>query len=315
MNRREFILSAAAATAVTPRLWSNPSDQSGPIPAIDTHTHFYDPTRPQGVPWPPQDNRLLYRPVYPEEFRKLSSPFHVVGTVVVEASDRVEDNAWVLDLAQTNPGIVGLIGNLRPGHADFAANLKRFSADPLFLGLRLRGLSPSEMVEASALADIKRVADRDQTIDIHGGTKMLAPAILMAKRFSALRIVLNHLPFKDWDGDPAAMRADLAEVAACPNIFIKVSEVVRRREGQVVTDPAFYRPGLDALFDQFGPDRLVFGSNWPVSDQTAPYAKVHGVVADYFSTHGREVAEKYFWRNSHVAYRWIPRGPAAALLA
>jgi L-fuconolactonase len=315
MNRREFILSSAAAAAVTPNLWSATSAPTSPIPAIDTHTHFYDPTRPQGVPSPSPNSSLLYRPVYPEEFRKLSSPYNVVGTVVVEASEWVEDNAWVLALAESNPGIVGLIGNLRPGHQDFAANLERFSANPLFLGLRLRGLSPKEMVEDAALADIKRVADRDQTIDIHGGPKMLAPAALMAKRLPSLRIVLNHLPFNEWDGDPAVMRVDLQKVAACSNIFIKVSNVVRQREGKVLTDPAFYRPQLDVLLDQFGPHRLVFGSNWPVSNQTAPFANVHGVVADYFSTQSRGIAENYFWRNSHVAYRWIPRGLAAALLA
>ena len=239
----------------------------------------------------------------------------MVGTVVVEASDWVEDNAWVLELAKSNPDIVGFIGNLRPGHPDFAANLNRFSADPLFLGLRLRGLRPSEMTEAKALADIKRVADRDQTIDVHGGVKMLDPVSLIATRLPSLRIVINHLPFENWDGDPAAMRAALAGVAAHPNVYVKVSAVVRQREGKVVTDPDFYRPGLDVLFDQFGPDRLVFGSNWPVSDLIAPYEYVHGVVSEYFATKSRDVAEKYFWRNSHTAYRWLPRGAAAALLA
>ena len=314
MTRRDFVLSATAVTALAANLSCGRSVKAGPIPAIDTHTHFYDTSRPQGVPWPPQDNPLLYRPVFPEAFRAVSTPYNVVGTVVVEASDWVEDNAWILELAKSNPDIFGFIGNLRPGHPDFAANLNRFSADPLFLGIRLRGLSPSEMTEAKALADIKRVADRDQTIDIHGGAKMLAPISLMASRLPSLRIVINHLPFEDWDGDPAAMRAALAEVAAHPNVYVKVSAVVRQSEGEVVTDPDFYRPGLDVLFDQFGPDRLVFGSNWPVSDLIAPYANVHGVVSEYFASKSRDVAEKYFWRNSHTAYRWLPRGPAATLL-
>ena len=315
MNRRDFILSTAAAAAVSPELWSNPTRPSDPVPAIDTHTHFYDPTRPQGVPWPPENNSLLYRPVYPEEFQRLTSPYNVVGTVMVEASEWVEDNAWGLDLAKSNSSIVGLIGHLRPGHPDFVASLARFSANPLFLGLRLRGLSPSEMVEAASLADIKHLADRDQTLDILGGAKILAPAEEIARRFPKLRIVINHLPFSDWDDDPAAMRAGLARLAKAENVFVKVSAVVRRIEGKVVTDPDFYRSGLDVLLDQFGPDRLVFGSNWPVSNLVAPYANVHNVVAEYFATKSREVAEKYFWRNSHSAYRWLPRGGAAALLA
>ena len=53
---------------------------------IDTHTHFYDPRRPQGVPWPPADNELLYRPVLPQHYREVSADCGVTGTVVVEAS-------------------------------------------------------------------------------------------------------------------------------------------------------------------------------------------------------------------------------------
>ena len=53
---------------------------------IDTHTHFYDPTRPQGVPWPSKTDAALYRPVYPEEFKAIARPLGVTGTVVVEAS-------------------------------------------------------------------------------------------------------------------------------------------------------------------------------------------------------------------------------------
>jgi len=81
----------------------------------------------------------------------------------------------------------------------------------------------------------------------------------------------------------------------------------------VVEDAAFYRPGLDTLWELFGPDRVIYGSNWPVSNLAAPYDKVYQIVADYVGTLGREKAEKYFWRNSLAVYRWQPRGPAAGL--
>ena len=66
---------------------------------IDTHTHFYDPTRPQGVPWPSKENELLYRTVLPQHHRALAEREGVTGTVVVEASKWLEDNQYVLDLA------------------------------------------------------------------------------------------------------------------------------------------------------------------------------------------------------------------------
>src|SRR3954463_3661175 len=81
-----------------------PAAQEKPkLDIIDTHTHFYDPTRPQGVPWPGKGDKKLYRPVLPSEYKQLAKPFGVVGTIVVEASPWVEDNQWLLDLAAKEP--------------------------------------------------------------------------------------------------------------------------------------------------------------------------------------------------------------------
>src|SRR5689334_11954928 len=84
-SRREFLQSAALTTAAPLcRAWE--LSAGTPPPAIDTHTHFYDPTRKQGVPWPPPSETVLYKPHYPREFQTLTRPHHVIGTVVVEAS-------------------------------------------------------------------------------------------------------------------------------------------------------------------------------------------------------------------------------------
>ena len=94
---------------------------------IDTHTHFYDPTRPQGVPWPAPDDKILYRTVLPENFAQVAVPEGVTGTVVVEASGWLEDNQWVLDLAAVDPLLVGLVGQIELGSAQFDAELARFA--------------------------------------------------------------------------------------------------------------------------------------------------------------------------------------------
>ncbi|MBL9199758.1 MAG: amidohydrolase family protein [Opitutaceae bacterium] len=312
MNRRTFLASAgaAAATALAPRARAA---TPGYFPAIDTHTHFYDPTRPQGAPWPPKTEPVLYRPRYPADFRAQAAPHRVVGTVVVEASEWVEDNQWILDLAKNDESIVGLVGHLVPGRPEFATNLARFAANPLFRGLRMRGSYVKDLTDPAALADLKRVADRDLSIDTVGGAASLPVTLALARKFPSLRVVIDHVPFGDWDANPAAMRGPFAEVAKLPNIFAKISNVVRRVDGKIIDDPAHYRPALDTLVDLFGPDRVFFGSNWPVSDRIAPYATLHRVVAEYFASKGAAMAGKYFWRNSHNAYRWIRRGVAASL--
>jgi L-fuconolactonase len=316
MNRRTFLLGTSTATAALgfPQLTRAAIPAAGSIPAIDTHTHFYDPTRPEGIPWPPASNALLYRPVLPPEFAALTSRHHVVGTVVVEASDRVEDNQWILDLAARDESIVGFVGHLKPGTPGFAANLRRFAANPLFRGLRLRLADLNRLGDPAHDAELRRIADAGLTVDVLGGAATLGKVEALAAAFPALPIVINHLPFKDWDGQPTAARAALRNVAAQKNVVVKLSEVVRRVNEVIIEDPAFYRPMLDTLLDLFGPERVLFGSNWPVSDRIAPYGTVHRVVADYFASQSRAVAERYFWRNSLAIYRWQPRGAAASLI-
>ncbi len=293
------------------------AQRSGDAPvmrSIDTHTHFYDPRRPQGVPWPKPTEKLLYAPFLPADFRAASRLSGVVGTVVVEASPWVEDNQWLLDLARDTPEIVAIVGNLKLGQPEFASQLKRFSAHSLFRGLRV-GIEVMNTQGTEAIAaDLRRVADAGLSLDVIGRSAIVAPTAALAKALPGLKIVVNHLPFPEWDGRPADMRAALAPLAATRNVYLKVSDVVRRVGADVITDPAYYRPGLDVLFNQFGPERLIYASNWPVSERVAPYAVIHRVVAEYFSSQGRTAAEQFFSRNSRAAYAW-QRSEIARLLS
>jgi L-fuconolactonase len=311
MSRRQFLQYAgvsfpAASVFARPEL---SIAASAAIPVIDTHTHFYDPTRSQGVPWPPGTDPLLYKPHLPEHFRTLTEKHGVIGTVVVEASGWIQDNQWILDLAKENSVIVGFIGNLEPGKPEFAGHLKRFSANPIFRGLRLNGRIVARNLGQTAFEDdLRRLADRQLTLDLVGDTQMLPDVERVANLVPGLRIVIDHLPFRNWDGDATTARRALTSIADLPNVYAKISNVVRRVDGRIVEDAEFYRPGLDMLWELFGPDRAMFGSNWPVSNRVAPYAGVYKVLADYFSTKERSEAEKFFWKNSQAAYQWKTRG-------
>jgi len=177
--------------------------------------------------------KTLYRTVLPAEFVELSAKHGVVGTVVVEASPWLEDNQWILDLAKDNPIIVGFVGNLPAGTPEFAGQLKRFGANPLFRGIRLNsGAVAKGLGQAVFEDDLKRLGDGGFSLDLLGGGSMLPDAVRVAKLAPKLRIVIDHLPFKDWDRNPAAMLGALNDAAACPNIHAKVSEVVRRVDGK-----------------------------------------------------------------------------------
>ena len=311
ISRRRFLKYTGASLAAG-SVFTHPVSAiaaSATVPVIDTHTHFYDTTRPQGVPWPPRTDPLLYKPHLPEHFRALTEKHGVVGTVVVEASSLIQDNQWILDLAKENPVIVGFIGNLELGKPEFAGHLERFSVNPIFRGLRLHGVTLTRNLGNRAFKDdLRRLDDRQLTLDLVGDTQMLPAIGRLAKLVPGLRIVIDHLPFREWDGDVTAARRALTKIAGLPNVYAKISNVVRRTDERILEDPEFYRPVLDMLWELFGPDRAIFGSNWPVCDRIAPYSSVVKVVAEYFSTKEQSEAEKFFNTNSQAAYQWKPRG-------
>jgi L-fuconolactonase len=321
-RRRRFLTAAAQAVAGAAFTgWASAlraapgraATGAGGLTLIDTHTHFYDPTRPKGVPWPPRDDKLLFRRVLPRDYRTLPVPQPVTGTVVVEASPWVEDNRWVLDLAAKEPFIVGCVGNLPIGTKEFGGHLKRFSANKLFRGIRIRDRKlEGTLDDPSLVSDLKLLADHDLSLDLVGGGEILPFAVRLAKEFPKLRIIIDHLAGVVVDGKapPAEWVGPMRALARRPNVFCKVSGLVEgtgRSDGSAPRDVEFYRPVLDAMREMFGPERLLYASNWPVSERFAPLATVQGIVADYFGGHGRRAEAQVFARTAKAAYRWVQR--------
>lgn len=315
-TRREFLKHAARFTACTTALSASAAEPSSTRytgPVIDTHTHFYDPARPAGVPWPPKDDALLYRRVLPADYRALPQPQKVTGTVVVEASAWLEDNQWILDLAANQPFIVGFVGNLVPGTDGFQQHAKRFAANPLFRGIRIggaplkRGLNDTRFTN-----DLRFLAESDLALDLLGGVDMLPDVSRLAKTVPRLRLMIDHVANIPIDGKTVnpAWREGMIAAGQHPTVFCKVSGLVEgsgRTDANAPREIEFYRPVLDTIWKAFGPDRLVYGSNWPVSERFAPCRVVQTIVSDYFHGKGREAAEKVFYGNSRAVYKWIQR--------
>jgi predicted TIM-barrel fold metal-dependent hydrolase len=325
IGRRRFLshaiaaTSAAGAAAAVPRRLLHAAAPALPSPVIDTHTHFYDPTRPEGVPWPGKGGEL-YRPVLPAEWQTLVKPLGVTGTVVVEASSWVEDNQWLLDLAARHDrerlpgmlGIVGVVGNLPLGDPACAASIDRFAKQKLYRGIRVNGDTLlAGLDDKTYVADVARLADHDLSIDINGG-KAFAAAAAAAVKFPQLRIIVNHMgntPVSD-KGPLPEWRDAIALAAQHPNVFMKVSALAENAANtmklqKAPLDPAFYVPWLDAAWAAFSEKRLMYGSNWPVSDKASSYADVLGIVKPYVARKGPEAERWFYAEASRAAYRWV----------
>jgi predicted TIM-barrel fold metal-dependent hydrolase len=316
-DRRRFLSAAAQAVVGATLTGCASSFQAAPaqgFTVIDTHTHFYDPSRPEGVPWPPRDDELLYRTMLPKDYRALPVPRTATGTMVVEASPWIEDNQWVLDLAANEPFIFGFVGNLPVGTKQFAGHLKRFAVNQLFRGIRIRDRKlEGTLDELAFVSDLKLLADHDLSLDLVGGMEILPFADLLAKQIPSLRIIIDHLAGVAVDGEapPADWVERMKALVPRSNVYCKLSGLVEgtgRSDGSAPRDVDFYRPVLDAMREMFGPERLIYASNWPVSERFAPLATVQGIVQDYFRSHGRQAQEQVFSLSGKEAYRWLRRG-------
>jgi predicted TIM-barrel fold metal-dependent hydrolase len=308
VNRREFLGVAAGWTLAGRAAQAAPS-----IPIIDTHIHLYDPFRPQGVPWPSKENKILYQTSLPPRYRAIAEPLGIVGAIAVECSSWLEDNQWVLDVAKDEPIMVGTVGRLAPGTPEFKPNLERFRNNPLFRGIRygLGRQGGREFERPEFVSDLKTLADADLVLDTaNPSVALLADVVRVSDRVPNLRVVIDHLPQMAPPAEPAARSSYDASMKAFrdrPQIYVKISEVLRRVDGGIPVDLEFYRPRLDEILDVFSIDRVLYGSDWPNADQWLPLPVGFKIVQQYFAGKGQVAAEKYFWRNSARVYKWVKR--------
>src|SRR4051812_1478982 len=199
ISRRTFLTQVTAAAAVVPS--AELVLQPPAVPIIDTHIHLFDPTRPQGAPYsgprtaagtPPQS-------AYPDRYRQLATPLGIVGAIKVEASPWIEDNLWVLEVAQRDTIIVGVIGNLEPDKPEFAEYLGRYRKNPLFRGIRygnLWGRDFTRQAENPIFVDgLKLVAQADLVLDTaNPRVDLLEAVVRITDKVPDLRVVIDHLP-------------------------------------------------------------------------------------------------------------------------
>jgi len=285
--------------------------RSSPLDVIDCHTHFYDPTLPNGNALSGKGSPL-YRQVLPKHLRALPHARKVTGTVIVEASSRLEENQWLLDIAKDDPFVVGIVGHLNTGHKEYAGHVKRFVKNPLFRGIRVGQGVVSNSLKSGDLSAFKLLQQHDLELDVNGGPTMPTVVSHLAEKMPDLRILVNHIGNVEINENPPSSDWAMAIQAAArhKNVYCKVSAMVEgasRKGGKAPRDVEFYRPYLDVVWNAFGEDRLIYGSDWPVSERAADYKTQQQIVLDYFTDRGVNATRKFFSLNAKKAYKWVER--------
>jgi L-fuconolactonase len=271
---------------------------------IDAHQHFWHYV-PFEYPWIDDTLAPLRRDFLPKDLHPLLAATGIDGCVAVQARQNLEETAFLLDLADRNPYVLGVVGwvDLRGPMA--RDQIARFARHPRFVGVRhiVQGEPDDRFLLGRQFLDgVALLAEFDLAYDILIYPRHLPVAAEFVERFPSQRFVLDHLAKPEIrSGEIRSWERGLRRLAEHPNVMAKLSGLVTEADWARWT-PEGLRPYLDAAFAAFGPDRLMIGSDWPVCTVAGEYGRVMGAVISYLE--GRPGAEREAVLGGNAARLW-----------
>ena len=232
---------------------------------VDAHQHFWDPARGD-YGWLTPDNPI-HRLFSADDLQPLMAQAGVDATIIVQAAPTLAESDYMLDIARNTPWILGVVGWIDLEAADAVKEVQRRAGDPLFLGVRpmLQDLAdPNWILQAKLAPVLNAVATEGLVFDALILPDQIAVITELAKRHPQLSIVLDHAA-KPQFGDADAMAkwvSEIEKLAVLPNVTCKVSGLLTELKAGGGRDDIVRAVGV--LFDLFGRERLLWGSDWPV---------------------------------------------------
>ena len=271
---------------------------------IDSHQHFwrYDAVRDA---WITEAMAVLQRDFLPEHLVTELTANAMDASVAVQADQSETETMLLLDFADKNERIAGVVGWVDLRSPNLAERLEYFSRFPKLRGFRhIAQAEPDDrfLVREDFVRGVAQLRTFGFTYDILVYTKQLPAAIELVTRFPEQRFVIDHLAkpeIKARKTEPWA--TSMRKIAQHQNVFCKVSGLVTEGDWKH-WKPDDFRPYLDVLFDAFGPDRLMFGSDWPVCLLAGSYRQVKQLVETYVKDFSQADREKIFGGNAALFY-------------
>lgn len=247
----------------------------GPV-RVDAHQHFWD-VESGAYSWPTPADGPIYRTFRPEELEPELSPARIDATVLVQTVDTLAETDAMLDAAARHPFIAGVVGWVALDDADATARALDARRDGPLRGIRhlIHHEPDPEWLTRSDVDDgLTLLAERRLSFDVVAVfPRHLRLVPRVADRHPDLTLVIDHLAKPPYRGDGwDRWEAELRQAAARPNVAAKLSGL------DTAWGPGWdlvrIGPAVDVALEAFGPDRLLFGSDWPVCRSVSTYRAV-----------------------------------------
>ena len=283
---------------------------------IDAHQHFWRYS-PAEYPWIGAGMERLARDHLPADLAPLAKAAGIGGTVAVQARQSPAETRWLLDLAEGDPFIAGVVGWVDLRSPAVGDELAAFAGRRKLVGVRhvvQDEPDPRFLLGEAFGRGLEQLHQHGLAYDLLLHPPQLPAATELAGRMPGQPFVLDHLAKpRVKAGELEPWRRDIEALARRPNVSCKVSGLVTEAAWRRWRR-ADFAPYLDVVLAAFGPERLLFGSDWPVCLLAADYPDVVGIAEDFFSRLAAAEREAIFGGNAIRFYGLgTTPGPAASL--
>jgi L-fuconolactonase len=272
---------------------------------VDSHQHFWQIGR-FDFPWMTAEVDVLCYDYLPTTLEPVLQRNNVRQTILVQASNSREETRWLLKLADENPFIAGVVGWVDLQSEDVGTELMEFAAHPKFKGVRhlVEGEPANDwLAQPRVIHGLRELAERGLSYDLLVHSRHLKYAKTAVNECPELRFVIDHL------AKPPIARAEIDEwarelksFAIAPNVWCKLSGLVTEASWPNWRVEDFV-PYVDKALECFGPQRMMFGSDWPVCLLAASYEQVIEVFQTLLADLSEADRDLIFSKNAAQFYR------------
>jgi len=273
---------------------------------IDAHQHYWDPARGD-YDWMPMDNAILARVYGPADLEPELEASGVDQTVLVQAAATVEETDYMLGIADACPSVAGVVGWIDFEDQTNAKHLRRLAKHPKFLGVRpmIQDIPDDAwMLRDDVQWAYEALIEADLTFDALGFPRHLEHFLTLLKRYPKMRVVIDHCMKPQIrnhsEATYAHWAAGMARLAEETTTYCKLSGLVTESDGWSLEA---MKPYADHVLEVFGPERVMWGSDWPVCLLEADYAAWHGAARALTAHLSKSAQAQVFGETACAFYR------------
>lgn len=271
---------------------------------IDSHVHFwkFDPVRDA---WITNEMTTIRRDFLPEDFLFYTNENQIEGCIAVQADQSDKETTFLLNLAKENSFIKGIVGWIDLTSENLEELLQNYQSEKLIKGFRhiAEGEELGFLLLENVLNGIKKLHQFNYTFDILLRQHQLLDVVKLSEKLPDQPFILDHCgkpdlktnELKDW-------KSNISELAKNPNMYCKVSGLLTQGNWNTINEQSIFEV-LDFVFERFGIERLVFGSDWPVMVLGGNYALWLELVSKYVNQFSKEERELFFSGNTVKFYK------------